>query len=256
MKIAGTQRCTLVDWPGKIAAALFTPGCNMDCYYCHNRHLLGAFSDSNCIPTKKIIAWLDKRADLLDGVVITGGEPTMQEDLPDFIRQVRALGLPVKLDTNGTNFRMLSELIDEELLDYVAMDIKAPFDKYHEYTRVPLDLGSISSSIDLLLQDKVDYEFRTTMAPQLTRSDYATITKQIQGAKTYVLQQYRKPETLPACDDPRNNVQPRSPEWIRTVLEMAGQSVGKCKTRGVDLTETHVTKTFTEPQAPELQQTA
>ena len=147
MRIAGLERCSLIDYPGKMAAVVFTPGCNLDCFYCHNRTLLAPSATFNAIPFPDVLDWLRKRQGLLDAVVISGGEPTLQADLDDFVREVRAMDYAVKLDTNGTRPAVLAFLIDEGLLDYIAMDIKAPPDKYESICGVPVDHNAIVTHI-------------------------------------------------------------------------------------------------------------
>ena len=191
MNIGGIVKNSLVDYPGNIACVVFTVGCNMKCWYCHNKHLL-KYSDK--VFEQEVIDFIISRKNFLDGVVVTGGEPTLQPDLKSFIAQIKALGLKVKLDTNGTNFDILKELIDEKLLDYVAMDIKAPLEKYSQVTKTNDDMMSVNNAIDLLLSGVVDYEFRTTYSPDLNADDIEEICKRIKGAKKYAIQKYRVPE--------------------------------------------------------------
>lgn len=191
MNIGGFVKNSFVDYPGNIAAVIFTVGCNMKCWYCHNKHLLGY---SNKEAEKEVLEFLDSHKGFLDGVVITGGEPTLQSDLKDFIIKIREFGLMIKLDTNGTNFKVLKNLVDEGLVDYVAMDIKAPLEKYSQITKTEDDMVAIKNSIDLLLSGVVDYEFRTTFSPDLTTQDVEEICKTIAGAKRYAIQKYRVPE--------------------------------------------------------------
>ncbi len=169
MKIAAIQRTSFVDYPGKIAAVVFTPGCNLDCFYCHNRMLLG--NDGNyagTTPVSQVLEYLRERQGLLDAVVLSGGEPTLQPGLADFIHEIRELGYRVKLDTNGTHPTVLALLLDAGLVDYVAMDVKAPPEKYDSICGVSVDHDSIDKSIGLVLSGPVTYEFRTTVVPQLT----------------------------------------------------------------------------------------
>ncbi|MBN1867998.1 anaerobic ribonucleoside-triphosphate reductase activating protein [Candidatus Sumerlaeota bacterium] len=200
MRIAGFEKCSLVDYPGKMAAVVFTPGCNMDCFYCHNRWIVSAGADFCAYDPEQVLEFLDTRNGLLDGVVITGGEPTLQPGLEEFIGRVRDLGYPVKLDTNGTNPARLGRLIERGLVDYVAMDLKAPLDSngshcdYESLCGSGIDLEAVEASVRLLLQGWVEYEFRTTVAPQLGRDDLMAIARSIRGARRYVLQQYRVPE--------------------------------------------------------------
>ena len=193
MKITGIQKNSFVDYPGKIAAVAFTPGCNMDCFYCHNRQIICTEQQSELIDEQVFLNFIKKRQSFLEGIVISGGEPTLQSDLPTYIKAIKDTGYPVKLDTNGTNPSMLRKLIAEKLIDYVAMDIKAPFEKYQQICGRAIEMSQIQESIELLMQSQIEYEFRTTFVPQLTEEDGVLIAKKIKGAKRYVLQQYRKP---------------------------------------------------------------
>ncbi len=160
MRIGGMLKFTMIDFPGKVSAVIFTQGCNLRCAYCHNRELIPA--DKPALMTEDaVLTFLKKRQKALDGVTITGGEPTLQSDLPDFIAKIKSLGFAVKLDTNGTNPDMLEALLKANMLDYAAMDIKAPFGKY-EAVCGPVDLEKVKRSISLLKASSIAYEFRTT----------------------------------------------------------------------------------------------
>ena len=165
--ISGLQKMTLLDYPGKVACTVFLQGCNFRCPFCHNSDLLGK-DGPETIPVETLMAFLKKRVGLLDAVCITGGEPTLQKDLPDLIRQIKDLGFLVKLDTNGSRPAVLKALAEEKLIDYVAMDIKNCPDRYGETVGMPnMDLGGVEESARYLLEGHVDYEFRTTVADQL-----------------------------------------------------------------------------------------
>ena len=197
LKICGLQKTTLLDYPGLVAATVFMGGCNMRCRFCHNMNLVtnpeSAYTDED------ILKFLSQRAGVLDGVCITGGEPTLYAELPDFIRLIRNLGYKVKLDTNGTNPQMLRSLIDEGLLDYVAMDIKSSLRDYGRVCGVEdIKLTPIKDSIDLLLSDVIDYEFRTTTVEEFFDTDTAIdIGMLIKGAQRYYLQGYVESEFVP-----------------------------------------------------------
>lgn len=235
MRIAGIEKTSFVDFPGKLAAVLFTPGCNLDCFYCHNRALLGGTGWFETYYPDTVMDWLKKRAGFLDGVVITGGEPALQSDLAAFIRRIRTLGYAVKLDTNGTRPSLLGDLVNEGIVDFIAMDIKAPLAKYEALCGVPVDHGAINASIDLLLSDRVDYEFRTTAIPQLTEDDLVAMSRRIRGAKRFVLQQYRRPKPFAGFSDPRLDDKPHSPEWAARVALRLKDFVECCETRGFGL---------------------
>ena len=192
MVIHGFQKMTLLDYPGKVACTIFTAGCNFRCPFCHNAPLVTHLSDSERIDEGEVLAYLQKRRGILDGVCITGGEPTLQRDLADFIRTVRALGYAVKLDTNGSDPDTLAALIDGGLVDYVAMDIKNAPARYAETVGIEgFDLSPVERSIELLLSGRVDYEFRTTVAAELhTPDDIVAIARRIAGAPRYFLQPF------------------------------------------------------------------
>lgn len=193
MKFYGLEKLSLVDYDGYTAATVFTGGCNFYCPYCHNGGLVVVDKSAVCIPEEKILEYLTKRKGLLDGLAITGGEPTLHKELPDFIARVKDIGYSVKLDSNGTNPDMLNTLIEKNLLDYVAMDIKNSPEKYPSTVCRPnLDLKPINESIALLLQGKIGYEFRTTATnEQHTDSDFLAIGEWIKGAEKYFLQKFR-----------------------------------------------------------------
>ena len=191
MKFYGMQKMTLLDYPGYVACTLFTGGCNFRCPFCHNALLVLDLDENYTIPEEEVLAFLKKRQGLLDGVCVTGGEPTLYEDLPALLRQIRALGFAVKLDTNGTNPDMLEALAQEGLLDYAAMDIKNSPDRYAETCGGVDLLGPVKRSAALLMAGAVDYEFRTTVcAPLHTPEEMAGIGRWLKGAKRYFLQPF------------------------------------------------------------------
>lgn len=193
--IGGFQKTSLLDFPQKIACIVFTPRCNFQCGYCHNPELNN--SKEAVIELPSFFEFLETRKGKLDGVVITGGEPTLQKGLYQFIFEIKNMGYAVKLDTNGSNPELLKKFIDEKLIDYVAMDIKAPFYKYHDVIKTKIPLENIKQSIDILLENRVDYEFRTTVVKeQLTFDDFEKIGELIKGAKKYYLQKFEPSKTL------------------------------------------------------------
>ncbi len=202
MLIGGLQKLTLIDYPGKIACTVFLIGCDFRCPWCYNPKLVlpEKIKNHKKIPEKYFFDFLKQRKGLLDGVVICGGEPTVNKDLPDFIKKIKKLGYTVKLDTNGSNPEMLKNLIDEKLVDYVAMDIKAPLknQKYLEVTGTKkADLRKIRKSIGILEKSGINYEFRTTIIPKLHQpKDIIDIAKQLKGAKKYFLQQFKPEKTI------------------------------------------------------------
>lgn len=189
MRIGGLEKNTLLDYPGKIACILYTIGCNFRCPYCHNPELVDETAEE--IPLESIWYFLEKRRGLIDGVVITGGEPTLHEDLPGFIRQIKNLGYLVKLDSNGTRPKILKKLLQEKLIDYIAMDIKSPLEMYTYTVGRPVLPETLRTSIELIKNSGIEYEFRTTVVKALLKpQDMEQIGKEISGAKTYYLQKF------------------------------------------------------------------
>ena len=195
--IGGVQKLSLVDFPGHVAAALFTVGCNMRCGYCHNPELVLPERAAPSIPSDEIILFLESRVKRLDGVVISGGEPTIHDDLPKLVQRIKRLGYAVKLDTNGTRPSMVRELIDQKLVDFVAMDIKGPMEKYHTIAARPVDLEAVCETISLLVTSGIGHEFRTTVVrEQLCVDDFRSIGEMVRGAKRFALQHFRPGVTL------------------------------------------------------------
>ena len=203
MNITGLQKMTLLDFPGRIACTVFLQRCNFRCPFCHNSDLLGPSGES-AIAVEELLSFLKKRKGMLDGVCITGGEPTLQRDLPDLLRDIKALGYPVKLDTNGSNPAMLKALVGEGLVDYVAMDIKNSREAYAHTAGVPgLAMEKIEESMAFLLEGTVDYEFRTTVVQELhdektVRDMAAWVQSLVPGkkAKRFFLQSYVDRESV------------------------------------------------------------
>lgn len=193
MNIQGFQKTTLLDYPKHVAATVFLGGCNFRCPFCHNGDLVLFPNRPSPFTQEEILAHLNKRKHILDGVCVTGGEPTLEKDLAPFLDAIKALGLSVKLDTNGYRPEVLKELCQKGLVDYVAMDIKGSPKKYARICGLPtMDLSRIFASVDFLLQGHTDYEFRTTVARELhTREDFLSIGSWISGAGAYYLQSYR-----------------------------------------------------------------
>ncbi len=197
MKITGLQKMTLLDYPGRIACTVFLQGCNFRCPFCHNSDLLGPEQET-AISSEALLSFLKKRKGMLDGVCITGGEPALQRDLPELFCAIKALGYPVKLDTNGSNPAMLKELVQQGLVDYVAMDIKNSPEKYGLTAGVPgLSLKKIEESLVFLLEGNVDYELRTTVVRELHgEEDFRSMARWIASlapgkpAKRFFLQSY------------------------------------------------------------------
>ena len=197
MNIGGYQKLTLIDFPGHLATTVFTVGCNFRCPFCHNPELvLGAGVKTSGVENKteqEFFDFLKKRQGKLEGVCITGGEPTLQPDLIEFIKKVRALGFLIKLDTNGARPDILKKLLDLKLLDFVAMDIKNQLKRYSETVGVEVDTKRIKLSVELIKNSRVAYEFRTTVVPGIhSEKDFLEIAKWLSGARAYYLQEYRE----------------------------------------------------------------
>jgi pyruvate formate lyase activating enzyme len=193
MKIGGLHKFSLSDYPGHVAAVVFTQGCNFRCPFCHNGSLiLGDVPESSLIPEEKVFEFLKDRRSQLDGVVISGGEPTIQPDLSDFIHRVIAMGFLVKLDTNGNLPEVLRRLLKEKLIDFIAMDIKAPLDVYDRLTGVQTPISRIKESVKLIAGSGVAHEFRTTVIePLLSLKDVLSIKKIVPVGSTHHLQKFR-----------------------------------------------------------------
>ena len=191
MIFGGFEKFTLIDYPGKVACMVYTIGCPFRCPYCHNPELVDETVTTH-IDEKVILDFLEQRKGMLDGLVITGGEPTMHgEQLISFMQKVKSLGFLVKLDSNGVDPAFLQKTIDEKLVDYIAMDIKSPFAKYSQTVGRPVLIDSIKKSIDIIKHSDIDYEFRTTIVKSmLSVEDLEQIGKEIKGAKTYYLQKF------------------------------------------------------------------
>ncbi len=197
MKIGGFQKVSLIDYPGRISAVVFTQGCNFRCPFCHNPELVDPQRFADRIPEAEILAFLEKRRGRLDAVVVTGGEPTLQSELIPFTIHLKAMGYLIKLDTNGALPGVLEDLLGRKLLDYVAMDIKAPLERYGEVTKTKTDGERIRRSISLIMGSGVDYEFRTTAVRSLLGlEELEAIGRLIPGAKRFVLQKFVPTKTL------------------------------------------------------------
>lgn len=191
MYISGLQKLTLLDFPGRLAATVFFGGCNFRCPFCHNASLVLIPGECEKIGEEEFFDFLTLRKGKLTGVCITGGEPTLYPGLKDFIKKIKNMSFAVKLDTNGTNPELLLELIEEGLVDYVAMDIKNAPPKYSVTAGVEVDMEKIERSVKLLLSEKVDYEFRTTVVRDFhSVEDFEAISEWIKGAKRYFLQTF------------------------------------------------------------------
>ena len=197
MVLAGFQKLTLLDYPGKIATTAFTLGCSFRCPFCHNPELVDLRLAHNEESEKEFFAFLAKRKGKLEGVCITGGEPTIQPDIIRFIKKIKKAGFLVKLDSNGTRPDVLKKIIDAKLVDYIAMDIKSQLANYDKVTGSVVDKDRIKLSVDLIMRSRIPYEFRTTVVPGLhSEKDFIEIAKWIKGAENYYLQEYREDQKI------------------------------------------------------------
>jgi len=250
MLIGGFQKFSLIDYPGKICAIIFTQGCNFHCPYCYNPELVKSELFTEPISEEKIFSFLDKRKGKLDAVEITGGEPTIQKDLLGFLKKIKDKNFLVKLDSNGTNPDVIKRAIDSGLIDYVAMDVKAPvgaktrnsklktqnnssklkISKYDKATGVKVNLEKIKKSVEILKNSGIDYEFRTTVVPGIhTKKDILEIAKEIGPAKRYYLQNFRPEKTL----DPRfEKIKPYPDEYILEIVREISSLFDICQMRG------------------------
>ena len=195
MKIGGFQKTSLLDYPDTISAIVWTVGCNFNCPFCYNVDLVKG--NVNLISEEEILGFLGKRKGLLEGLVITGGEPFLQKDLKSFCKKVKKIGYLIKIDTNGTFPDKLQELVDNKLVDYVAMDVKAPKEKYTDLSGVKTDISKINKSIKIIQDKASDYEFRTTIIPDLLdKEDIVEIAHWLKGSKRFYLQQFKNDTPL------------------------------------------------------------
>lgn len=224
--IGGVQKVSLVDYPGQVAAALFTIGCNMRCGYCHNPELVLPDRYADTIAEEDVLLFLESRKGKLDGVVISGGEPTIHWGLPALVARIKAMGFLVKLDSNGTHPDMIARMLREKMLDFVAMDIKGPLEKYQAIAAYPIDTAAVQRTIELLRCSDIEYEFRTTVVKsQLAPGDFTEIGELIKGAPRFALQRFRPGKTLhPAF----RHETTYSDEEFEAIKEMLEEYVDEC----------------------------
>ncbi len=229
MQIKGLQKLTLLDYPEKVACTVFTAGCNMRCGFCHNATLVTKI-DQNFISEEDFFKFLKGRVGILDGVCVTGGEPLLQKDIENFLAKIKALGFLVKLDTNGTFPDLLKDLVEKNLVDYVAIDIKNSPDKYALTCGVKdVDIAQIKQSVDFLINGKIDYEFRTTVTNELfDESDFEKIGLFIKGAKKYFIQQF-----IDSGDLVGGSFSAPQPKMLDKFKEIVSPFVKRVEIRGV-----------------------
>ncbi len=233
--IKGFVESSLIEWEGNIVAILFLPHCNMRCPYCHATHLVRNPNELESIPLEVVAKSIEKHKEWLDGVVISGGEPTFHDDLDMLIKIFKNMGLKVRLDSNGTNPDKIEDLIQRELIDCIAMDIKAPLrdGKYNEVGGVLCSLSDLARSIKLIMESGIEYEFRTTVCPAfLNKADVVEIAHSIAGASRYILQAFRPTNCL---DNTMFDVVPYSEDEMRDFAESARRFVKNCYVRGEEM---------------------
>ena len=236
MEIGGIQKLTLIDYPGKVACTVFLCGCNFRCPWCYSKELVlpEEIKKQPKISEKEFFDFLKERKGLLEGVVICGGEPTINKALPEFCEKIKKLGFLIKLDTNGSNPKMLKSLTSlprsgSSLIDYVAMDVKLPKEKYSYSVGVKIDVKKIEESINVLKQGKIDYEFRTTVVPTvLDKEDIIEIAEWIKGAKRYYLQNFRAEKTI----NPKfEKIKPYPDKYLLEIQKTISPSFEICEIR-------------------------
>ncbi len=233
MEIGGLQKTTLIDYPGKIACTIFLIGCNFRCPFCYSAELVlpEKIKNQPRIDEKELFRFLKERREYLEGVVICGGEPTIHSDLSDFLLQIKKMGYLIKLDTNGTHPDVIKKLIDKKLVDYIAMDIKAPLEeeKYAVASGVKVDLEKIRQSIALIKNSGIDYEFRTTVVPTIHQlEDLLNIAQAIAPAQKFYLQNFRPEKTL---NENLLQVKPFSETDLEMILEKIKNLFEECRIR-------------------------
>ena len=231
MKIGGFQKLTLIDYPGRIAATVFLTGCNFRCPFCYSSELVlpEKIKNQPKISEKDFFIFLKERKELIEGIVLCGGEPTISKGLTPLIKKIKKMGFSVKLDTNGSDPKLLKTLIDKKLVDYIAMDIKGPKERYNNFSGTKADVKKIQKSIDILKEGKVDYEFRSTIVPTLhKREDVIEMAKWIRGAKRYYLQNFRSEKTI----DPKfEKIKPYPQEYLLEIQKAIAPFFEVCQVR-------------------------
>jgi pyruvate formate lyase activating enzyme len=231
MKIGGLQKTSLLDYPNKLSAIIWTVGCNLRCPFCYNKQLLYDES-TEIINEEEVILFLKKRKGKLEALSITGGEPLLQEDIANFIEKIKNIGYLIKIDTNGTFPNKLKNLIDENLVDYISMDIKAPRNKYNILCGKNVDIKDIQKSIDLIKKSSKKYEFKTTIIPKLLNTnDIIEIAKWLKGANQFYLQQFKNES--PLISKKLEEIKPYSKKYLNEIIDEIKPFFNKCSLRGV-----------------------
>lgn len=218
MIFSGIQKSSLLDYPGLISCVLFTPGCNFDCFYCHNRLLLSG--PHEILNPDQVWSFLKRRAGLLDAVVVTGGEPTLQPDLLETLLRLKDLGYRVKLDTNGADPETVAKVLKEKACDYFAVDYKAPAALYEKICGPGADSAKVQQTIRLLLDAGVDFEVRTTVIPQFTEENLLEMARELPVVPHWRLNRYRPPERYKPCDEKRILAKPYTQQQVDEFAEI------------------------------------
>lgn len=233
MKIGGLEKTTLIDYPGKVAATVFLVGCNFRCPFCYSPEIVlpEKIKKHLLIPERDSFQFLKERKEYLEGIVVCGGEPTIQKNLEPFLKKIKRLGYAVKLDTNGSQPQVIKKLIQKKLVDYIAMDVKAPFipQKYYLATGVTLDLKDIIESVNIIKDSGIDYEFRTTVVPTIhSLDDIVEIARALAPAKRYYLQNFRAEKTL---DERFLKIKPYSGQELENIVQKIKHFFEDCRLR-------------------------
>jgi pyruvate formate lyase activating enzyme len=234
LEVKGFTESSFLDWDGKVVSTLYVANCNFRCPFCHNSGLIETPDAYTTIPMKKIEDFITERKDFIDGICLTGGEPCLHKNkgLFEFLKRIKSLGFRIKFDTNGFDPECLRKIIDQKLVDYIAMDIKGPLDKrYDKLSGIKTDLQKIKASIKLIMESGIDYEFRTTLIPTLLDDkDVKDIARSIAGAKKFVIQQFVPQHTW---DESLRDVKPHAKEKIEETIHAAKEFVANTLARGV-----------------------
>ena len=230
MKIGGLQKTSLLDYPDTISAIVWTVGCDFRCPFCYNKDIV--LGNVEPISEDEVLSFLKKRFGMLEGLVISGGEPLMQKDIVEFCEKVKKIGYLIKIDTNGMHPEKLKELIDKNLVDYIAMDVKAPKKKYDKLTNIRTNIKKIEKSIEIIKNSTVDYEFRTTIIPELlTNQDIMDIAKWLKRAKRFYIQQFKV--DTPLISPKLSKAKPYAKEELIKIHEDIKLCFETCEVRGI-----------------------
>lgn len=240
MKIGGLEKLSVLDYPDHLAAIIFTQGCNFRCHFCYNPLLVLPRKGEDkknikekgfsTLSTENLFLFLKERFGRLDGVVITGGEPTMQVDLPSFLKKIKKIGYHIKLDTNGTNPEMLDKLLQEKLIDYIAMDLKAPLNKYESTVGVKVNCNNLKKSVKIIIKSGLPHEFRTTAVPGLlVKEDIVKMGELIKGANNWFLQAFKSDTDL--IDHVYQAIKPFSTKEMNELVTLGREAAGVCSLR-------------------------